>query len=328
MKNMERKQWLDYAKCVGILLVLIGHFGMTPKNLVNLIYSFHMPLFFVISGYLFREDHRFIRAFRMLGIYILTGLFFSLTYNYVYSTVDIQQECVSLLYCNYSGGNPASILWFLLVLSGVELVYDLIFMLKSLIKKAIISDSIIVSAFIVLCIILSIIFIKNDYSFMFRIQTITVAAVFYGMGLLIKILGPNVKKSLGKSDWLSIFLVSCFMTCCVVVLNGRVDMESGVYNNYFLYIIGSMIGSVGVFSVCHLIPEGVKWMQVVGRQTLILYLGHIYIVFKYLLTVILNTADAVVVKLLAYILNYTVLILLVFDKYKMHSKTKKFGGMK
>jgi fucose 4-O-acetylase-like acetyltransferase len=58
-----RLAWLDYAKGVGILLVVAGHANQsihrTPglvwsdgfKLFDTLIYSFHMPLFFVLAGY-------------------------------------------------------------------------------------------------------------------------------------------------------------------------------------------------------------------------------------------------------------------------------------
>ena len=51
---MEKKQRLDYidaAKAIAIILVIIGHcywVGAVPR-LRNIIYSFHMPLFFFVS---------------------------------------------------------------------------------------------------------------------------------------------------------------------------------------------------------------------------------------------------------------------------------------
>ena len=44
--------WVNQAKAIGIILVVIGHSG-APGILTKLIYSFHMPLFFILSGYLF-----------------------------------------------------------------------------------------------------------------------------------------------------------------------------------------------------------------------------------------------------------------------------------
>ena len=47
----ERIQWIDMAKAIAIILVIIGHtvtFGTLPRNFI---FSFHMPLFFILSGY-------------------------------------------------------------------------------------------------------------------------------------------------------------------------------------------------------------------------------------------------------------------------------------
>ncbi len=67
MRN-ARLDWLDTAKGLAIVLVVIGHVTsnyVTDKSadvatvfhsLHWFIYSFHMPLFFMISGYLFRSS--------------------------------------------------------------------------------------------------------------------------------------------------------------------------------------------------------------------------------------------------------------------------------
>lgn len=47
-----RIQWIDIAKGLGIVLVIIGHSG-APDIIRKYIYGFHMPLFFIISGYLY-----------------------------------------------------------------------------------------------------------------------------------------------------------------------------------------------------------------------------------------------------------------------------------
>lgn len=45
----KRILWIDYCKVIGICLVLIGH--TYPNNpITDWLYSFHMPLFFFISG--------------------------------------------------------------------------------------------------------------------------------------------------------------------------------------------------------------------------------------------------------------------------------------
>ena len=59
-----RIDWIDYAKGIGIVLVVFGHVikGLNTAKLidpvffyyaVNFVYSFHMPLFFILSAYFF-----------------------------------------------------------------------------------------------------------------------------------------------------------------------------------------------------------------------------------------------------------------------------------
>ena len=53
----KRIAWLDTAKGIGIILVVLGH-SMSPiltghmvmESLYKFLYMFHMPLFFFLSG--------------------------------------------------------------------------------------------------------------------------------------------------------------------------------------------------------------------------------------------------------------------------------------
>ena len=47
-----RYTFLDYTKCIGIFLICVGHFLESGSFLKVAIYSFHVPLFFVVSGFL------------------------------------------------------------------------------------------------------------------------------------------------------------------------------------------------------------------------------------------------------------------------------------
>ena len=53
---MKEKRWeyLDMAKGVGIFLVVLGHIEYIGEGTLKWIFSFHMPLFFVVGGILFR----------------------------------------------------------------------------------------------------------------------------------------------------------------------------------------------------------------------------------------------------------------------------------
>src|SRR5690554_6514824 len=64
----ERNAWVDYAKAIGIILVVYGHVARGVFNaglpmdeelfvlVDSIIYSFHMPLFFFLSGLFFYDS--------------------------------------------------------------------------------------------------------------------------------------------------------------------------------------------------------------------------------------------------------------------------------
>lgn len=55
MTDKSHLDFLDLAKGIGILLVVLGH-GMFPNHF--LIDSFHMPLFFILAGITFTPPSR------------------------------------------------------------------------------------------------------------------------------------------------------------------------------------------------------------------------------------------------------------------------------
>lgn len=57
MNTGKRILWIDYAKSICIYLVLLGH-AHASQPVTDFIYTFHMPLFFFLSGCLFSfEKH-------------------------------------------------------------------------------------------------------------------------------------------------------------------------------------------------------------------------------------------------------------------------------
>lgn len=54
-----RDTYIDIAKGIGMLLVIYGHLAERSDFLRIIIYSFHMPLFFIISGYYFNAQADF-----------------------------------------------------------------------------------------------------------------------------------------------------------------------------------------------------------------------------------------------------------------------------
>lgn len=53
----KRIDWIDIARCIAILSVVIGHTmaGLNGTYLYNVIYLYSLPVFFVLSGYLYHQ---------------------------------------------------------------------------------------------------------------------------------------------------------------------------------------------------------------------------------------------------------------------------------
>lgn len=89
-ENKSRNIVIDITKGILILLMVIGHSG-APKWLENCIYSFHMPCFFIVSGFLFSFNYlerpwQFIkkRTKSLWWPFVKWTLIFLLIHNFLY----------------------------------------------------------------------------------------------------------------------------------------------------------------------------------------------------------------------------------------------------
>jgi fucose 4-O-acetylase-like acetyltransferase len=137
--NRARITWVDYAKGVGIFLVVLGHTlrGLHSSRIIaddaafrsvdSWIYSFHMPLFFLLSG-LFAER----RIERNAGEFLLDKLA-TLAYPYlIWSTLQSLTQIAISRYTNNQTTlydlagiliNPIMQFWFLYALFLIGLIY-------------------------------------------------------------------------------------------------------------------------------------------------------------------------------------------------------------
>ena len=83
---------LDNLKAILIFLVVLGHLLIsfthdtceTAKYLSSFIYSFHMPLFIIISGYFSKKEITKAYILKLLLIFIIMNISFSF-YDYIIS---------------------------------------------------------------------------------------------------------------------------------------------------------------------------------------------------------------------------------------------------
>ena len=135
----ERFRAVDLAKGIGIILVVLGHSlkqtevdAKWIRVLVCLIYSFHMPLFFMLSGFLARKILR-METYRERLLYIrdravrLLIPYFVIGFCYIPVKLKLSAYAVKPFTLGDSlklliGQNPDVSLWFLYVLFVISLI--------------------------------------------------------------------------------------------------------------------------------------------------------------------------------------------------------------
>lgn len=88
--STSRVVWLDYAKVFGMLLVIIGHLPFKFNFVISL---FHMPLFFMLSGYLYKRrcvKEELSRSFKAL---IIPYVFYNIIIGVVHILVFQDSPC-------------------------------------------------------------------------------------------------------------------------------------------------------------------------------------------------------------------------------------------
>lgn len=81
LRDKNRIEWVDKCKCIAIYFVVYGHFCLDNKY----VYAFHMPLFFLLSGFVLNEKKYEFKDFlksRINGILIPYIFFYLLTWMY------------------------------------------------------------------------------------------------------------------------------------------------------------------------------------------------------------------------------------------------------
>jgi len=114
----NRIAWIDALKGFGMVLVILGHMTI-PDIARRFIFSFHMPLFFFISGYLYRNEFskRWLarKIDSLLVPYVVYGMITLIVWIFVGKT-DMRTGVKTLV-----SGNGLGLTWFLTCLFLTEL---------------------------------------------------------------------------------------------------------------------------------------------------------------------------------------------------------------
>lgn len=173
--TQPRLEYIDIAKGIGIFLVVIGHCVKPSSILHSYIFSFHMPLFFFLSGLCF-NDTKYSTFIPFLKRRVCTLLLPLLYFCIIMSILGMVEGSDFLLGKLRNGLFPSNPMWFLYVLFLCELLYWFInHIAHRTLYRVII---------LLVCLVIGVTLDHKGVQLPFSHCTIFAATFFYGIGHL------------------------------------------------------------------------------------------------------------------------------------------------
>lgn len=325
---VKRDKYLDYARGIAIILVMYCHYFYEKTFFKNWIYTFHIPLFFIITGIILgkrksNDSFDFKKNFKSLmipyyvmGVISIIALIFLNIINGISWSTDLLYNIKSLMLLN---GIKA--LWFLPCLFFAKLFYFNIKQnFKDTGKRNLIIFIISVFAFVKLD------FISLFFYNIFRRVLIATTFLFIGDFLNFKI--EEEKISIIKI--VVLFLLTLIMT----KIMGNMDLYYVNLKDYFGYFLAAVFGSLFILLSCKYLENKnlkLRLLNFIGKNTLIILGTHMvlgYYVKKifYLITGMKvfasNLYFSAFIELIL-VLIIEIIIILIFNKFKEIRNAKR-----
>ena len=268
----KRLNDIDIAKGIGITLVVLGH---TWRDNISkkAIYFFHLPLFFILSGFFFNikkysnywqflKDNARSLILPFITFYLLGYIYFLLIERHIRpgdENTPVLTPLLGFIHNDYMGPNGA--VWFLMALFvSKNFLYLAVRFVKS---KILFIGVLILSA--VIGYYLSVI---GFYRLPFSINSSFVAFFFLGVGYLAKPYYDYLKD--GPIAYrIGIIVVSAIVSSAAIKYNILPDMFACIYGNMFLFLGGAIAGTI----LCLFISKAlgnVSVLEYLGRNSLII----------------------------------------------------------
>jgi acyltransferase len=315
-----RVAWVDYAKAINIFLVILGHTAL-PYEYRSIIYAFHIPLFFFLSGLFFDPEKfssygGFVRR-RMLQLLIPYFAFNIITYllwlfagrytgEDVAMGIPVLEPFWGVFYGNTNGFflHHNVPLWFLACLFMTEVLFFPV--IKFLNKKhtLLFTGLMLITGY----------FTSSEFlmPLPWGLNIVSVTIFFYAGGYLLK------KPVFAKHDLTTVIIllvISGLSVYFIAGLNGKIEVSDAVYGNYIYFLPGAVAGIVFMISFSKLIERlspDLGLLLFTGRNTLIIFALHLtagsfvkaisFYIFKLPLSIYHETAVCIAYSLFSLLL--------------------------
>lgn len=272
----NRIKWIDTAKGIGLLCVILGHLHL--PYISTWIYTFHIPLFFFLSGCVFAGNkysfkEYFIRKFKSLVIpYFVLGVVI-LLFNYICFFFQKTPICMYIeTTFNFFKQEHFWTVWFLAALFLVEIIYYIIY---KLCKQKLVLVSI---ASLSLCVVGLLRYRFGFGSLPWNFDVALIAQSFFCLGHIFnttKIKNLFLNKNIFKALIIFIVFFAINVFCgflCIKVSGQSLDMSIGMYGNEILTFISAIAGILAIIVFSNKISiKAIMWL---GQNTMIIFAWH------------------------------------------------------
>lgn len=237
----KRSLELDMLKGFGIFLMVFDHVGW-GELVHTYIQSFHMPLFFLVSGFLWKEGQTTkevslkksnvaLKPYAVFALFYFILLFVAVLSGFLDRNLILSLRAILLIPTDMANMPFAPALWFLPCFYLSNVVYSLF---RNRFGKRVWVPVVIIA-------IAGMTF-SSVYEIMlpFTIEPFSVALLFIYLG----------EKAKEKKDllfkWLDnwwVILLLLTIEAILALINGSCDMRSARYHNCLLYIINAVLGT-------------------------------------------------------------------------------------
>jgi fucose 4-O-acetylase-like acetyltransferase len=288
----QRIEYLDIARGIGILLVVLGHndFGAISPFFHQVIYSFHIPLFFFLSGYFIDTALPFFDYFKKRFHSVLKPYLFTIFLIYFASVsfekMGFQTAIGRIIKSLYGSGYYIDWvqLWFLPHLFVVSLYAFLFIAIVSNLRNRWVTWAIL---FVTLAI--SVLFLRVFYPFSISIfgKQVELYGLPFSLDVMLLsgfffILGNQIRQMTSEKTFDSILLL-LGTGIGLIALNAffpyRVDMAVRVYESFLVNTAEAILGILFVLTLSRQIDLHTQRLAMLfkylGSLSLIILIFHV-----------------------------------------------------
>jgi fucose 4-O-acetylase-like acetyltransferase len=285
MDSKTRIEWVDQARGWGMILVMLGHVPF-PGIAHKLIYSFHMPFFFALSGWLHNpvRYRKFTDLFQARWKTLIIPYFLYSCIGYAGLAVEWGfgrkpwglsplDPLLSTLLAWRNSTPYDGTLWFVACLVMTEFGFHWLLRLSG--GRALLAF---ILAFVPL--VQAIRFpIQLPFPYPWSLDVAFIAIVFFSFGHLIRTLWNTE----GFRKWSPRILVPALATwLAAALLGGSIDMYSVLYQTPVVFVVGALAGIFSLLAVVPRIPAS-KVIGWIGRHSLVILALHDWFAFSLVL---------------------------------------------